>query len=248
MLRTVKEFRCDLHIHTCLSPCGDLEMYPTAIVAKAIEAGLDVIGICDHNASENAPYVVRAARGKPLTVFPGIEISSREEVHLIGIFDNYNALATLQEMVYRSLRGTNREEKFGCQVVVNEMDEVEGFNDRLLIGSTDIPLGRIVEAIHREGGLAIASHIDRESFGVIGQLGFVPPDLPFDALELSYHMPPGKAREIYPGIEGRTLVQGSDAHFLRDIGRASTVVAMAEPTLEELRKAFQGLDGRSVQK
>jgi PHP family Zn ribbon phosphoesterase len=244
----VKEFRCDLHIHTCLSPCGDLEMYPTAIVAKALEAGLDIIGICDHNASENAPYVVRAARGKPITVLPGIEISSREEVHLIGIFDNWNDLAPLQEMVYRSLRGTNREEKFGCQVVVNEMDEVEGFNDRLLIGSTDIPLDRIVEAIHRQGGLAIASHIDRESFGVIGQLGFVPPGLPFDALELSYRLTPARAREIFPGLSGRTLIQGSDAHFLRDIGRASTVVTMEEPTVEEFRKAFPGLDGRSTGK
>ncbi|HPC03738.1 MAG TPA: PHP domain-containing protein [Syntrophales bacterium] len=242
----MKEFRCDLHIHTCLSPCGDLDMYPTAIVAKAIEAGLDVIGICDHNASENAPYVIRAARGTPLTVLPGIEISSREEVHLIGIFDNLNALAPLQEMVYRSLRGTNREEKFGCQVVVNEMDEVEGFNDRLLIGSTDIPLDRIVEAIHRQGGLAIASHIDRESFGVIGQLGFVPPDLPFDALELSYRMTPERAREIFPGLSGRTLIRSSDAHFLRDIGRVWTAVAMEEPTVEAFRKAFLGMDGRSA--
>lgn len=221
-------------------------MYPTAIVAKAIEAGLDVIGICDHNASENASYVIRAARGTPLTVLPGIEISSREEVHIIGIFDNWNALAPLQEMVYRSLRGTNREEKFGCQVVVNEMDEVEGFNDRLLIGSTDIPLERIVEAIHRQGGLAIASHIDRESFGVIGQLGFVPPDLPFDALELSYRMTPGRAREIFPGLSGRTLIRNSDAHFLRDIGRVWTAVFMEEPTVDEFRKAFLGQDGRSA--
>ena len=83
----LKGFRCDLHIHTCLSPCADLDMYPTALVEKSLASGLDVIGICDHNASENVQYVIEASRGKPVHVFPGMEITSREEVHVIALFE-----------------------------------------------------------------------------------------------------------------------------------------------------------------
>jgi len=221
-------------------------MYPTAIVAKALEAGLDVIGICDHNASENVFPVIRAAEGKPLTVLPGMEISSREEVHLIGLFDNMKALLELQDRVYRSLKGSNREEKFGCQVMVNEFDEVEGFNDRLLIGSTNLPLDRIVSEIQRLGGLSIASHIDRESFSILGQLGFIPPDLPLEALEISSRMGLAEARLSFPELSRKTFLRNSDAHFIEDIGRAVTVVAMRKPVIEEFKKAFRGEDGRYV--
>ncbi|MCK4535078.1 MAG: PHP domain-containing protein, partial [Syntrophobacterales bacterium] len=159
----LKGFRCDLHIHTCLSPCADLDMYPTALVEKSLASGLDVIGICDHNASENVRYVIEASRGKPVHVFPGMEITSREEVHVIALFKNIDNLLQIQKVVYNSLSGTNREEIFGCQAIVNESDEVEGFNDRLLIGSTDLSLQEVVEEIHALDGIAIAAHIDRES-------------------------------------------------------------------------------------
>ncbi len=242
----IQEFRCDLHIHTCLSPCGDLGMYPTAIVTRALEAGLHVIAVCDHNATENVPSVIRAAAGKPLTVIPGIEVTSREEVHLLGLFDNMNALSELQDMVYRSLKGSNREEKFGCQAVVNEYDEVEGFNERLLIGASEIPLRRVVEEIHRLGGISIAAHVDRESFSILGQLGFIPEDLPLDALELSRRTGPAEARKLFPRIARRPVLRSSDAHFIEDIGSASTVIAMKEPVMEEFRKAFRGVDGRYI--
>jgi predicted metal-dependent phosphoesterase TrpH len=95
----LKGFRCDLHIHTCLSPCADLGMYPTALIEKSIESGLDIIGICDHNASENVRYVMEASRGKPVHVFPGMEITSREEVHVITLFENIDDLLKVQEVV-----------------------------------------------------------------------------------------------------------------------------------------------------
>jgi predicted metal-dependent phosphoesterase TrpH len=92
----MREFRADLHIHTCLSPCADLDMHPRAIVERAVAEGLDIIAICDHNASENVPYVTAAARGKPLAVIGGMEIASAEEVHVLALFDNPDGLMGIQ--------------------------------------------------------------------------------------------------------------------------------------------------------
>ena len=157
----LRAFRCDLHVHTCLSPCADLDMYPRAVVDKAIAEKLDIIAICDHNASENTQFVLRSAEGKPLTVLPGMEITSSEEVHLLALFDTLDGLTKIQDIIYGHLSGTNREEIFGCQAIVNDLDEVEGFNDRFLLGATKLSLPEIIDQIHGFGGLVIASHIDR---------------------------------------------------------------------------------------
>ena len=246
MVKGVKEFRCDLHIHTCLSPCADLDMYPSALVERSVAGGLDIIGICDHNASENVRYVIEASRGKPVHVFPGMEITSREEAHVIALFENIDDLFQIQKVVYDALSGTNREEIFGCQAIVNASDEVEGFNDRLLIGSTGLSLREIVEAIHALDGLAIAAHIDRESFSVLGQLGFIPPGIRFDALEISRRTGLGEARKRYPDLGGHPFIESSDAHFIRDIGEGVTRIFMEEPSLSELKMALEGREGRYV--
>ena len=127
----LKVFYCDLHIHTCLSPCADLNMHPQALVEKALEAKLDIIAICDHNSSENVPYVIKAAKGKNIKILPGMEITTSEEVHLIAIFNSLSDLAKLQVLVYDHLAGINDEQKFGVQAIVNEKGEVEGINDKL---------------------------------------------------------------------------------------------------------------------
>ena len=240
----IKEFTCDLHIHTCLSPCGDLDMYPRAIIEKCLAERLNVIGICDHNASENVEYVLEASRGKPITVLPGMEITTKEEVHIIALFDNVDDLLALQIFVYESLHGMNREEIFGCQPIVNEKNEVEGFNERLLIGATRRSISEVVEEVHKYHGLAIAAHIDRESFSVIGQLGFIPKDIHFDALEVSFRTGTNKAREQYPNLAHFAFIESSDAHFINDIGKGNTRFYMEKPTISELKLALEGREGR----
>ena len=154
-------------------PAPNLDMHPRALVEKALAAKLDILAICDHNSSENVPYVINAARGKNLKIFPGMEITTSEEVHLLAIFDSLSDLARLQEIVYQHLAGKNDEERFGVQAIVNENGEVEGINDKLLIGATDLPLNDLLNYVHELNGLAVASHIDRESFSVLSQLGFI---------------------------------------------------------------------------
>ncbi|MEI8172889.1 MAG: PHP domain-containing protein [Deltaproteobacteria bacterium] len=239
--------RCDLHVHTCLSPCGDLDMYPSAVVERAIAEKLDIIAICDHNASENVQFVMRAAEGKPLTVLPGMEITSSEEVHVLALFDTLDNLMKIQDIIYAHLSGMNREEIFGCQAIINDLDEVEGFNDRFLLGATRLSLHDVIQHVHRFGGLVIASHIDRESFSVISQLGFIDPDIPFDALEITHRTGIKNARLRYPELSRYAFVESSDAHFIRDIGQGVTNISLENSTISELKMAFEHREGRYIQ-
>jgi len=243
----LRALRCDLHIHTCLSPCAELDMFPRAIIAKSIAENLDVIAVCDHNASENAAHVIRLSLGKPITVLPGMEIATREEVHLLALFDDLESLYALQGVIYDHLPGVNREELFGCQAIVNDRDEVEGMNEHLLIGAVDLALQEVIDRIHRLGGLAVASHIDRPAYSVISQLGFIDPGMQFDALEVSAAMGIARARRQYPELASFAMITSSDAHDIRDVGRACTTIQLGKANVGELRLAFRGRDGRCVE-
>ncbi|HPW68456.1 MAG: PHP domain-containing protein [Deltaproteobacteria bacterium] len=243
----LKIFRCSLHVHTCLSPCGDLDMHPRALVDEALAQGLDIIAVCDHNSSENVPYVMRAARGTALCVIPGMEICTREEAHVLALFGEQAQLSLLQDYIYANLHGLNDEDAFGLQPIVNETGEVEGFNERLLIGAADIPLEDLVGRIHEYSGLAIAAHIDRPSFSVIGQLGFIPPHVPFDALEISARLGIRGGRERFPELSGYPFITSSDAHFIPDIGAACTRMVLKEPCFAEVAMALKRQEGRYIE-
>jgi PHP family Zn ribbon phosphoesterase len=233
----LKVFNCDLHIHTCLSPCAELDMHPKALVERALAANLNVIAICDHNSSENVPYVIRAAQGKNLKIFPGMEITTSEEVHLLALFDSLSDLVDLQKVVYQHLAGKNDEERFGVQAIVNENGEVEGINNKLLIGATDLPLNDLLNYVHELNGLAIAAHIDRESFSVLSQLGFIDESINFDALEVTPLTGLKQARVKYRELSNYSFIISSDAHYLKNIGTAVTKIMLEEPTFSELKMA-----------
>jgi predicted metal-dependent phosphoesterase TrpH len=221
-------------------------MYPRALVRRAFEQGLDMIAVCDHNSSENTEFVIRAASGYGIKVLPGMEITSSEEVHITALFESTDNLYKIQHLVYDSLSGSNREEIFGCQAIVNDLDEVEGFNEKLLIGATSRPLEDWVKDVHDLGGLAIASHIDREAFSIIGQLGFIPPDLRLDALEVSARTGITEARREFAELYRMPFITSSDAHFIKDIGKAYTIIRMSDANLGELKMALAGVEGRMV--
>jgi PHP family Zn ribbon phosphoesterase len=237
-------FKADLHVHTCLSPCADLSMGPRAIVEQAVRNRLDLIGVCDHNSSENAGAVMEAAQGRQLRVLPGMEVTSKEEVHVLGLFDELEPALEWQTYVYAHLPGENDPEVFGLQPVVNAEHEVLGFNPRLLAGATELSVEQIVDGIRDRNGLAIAAHVDREAFGLLGQLGFVPTGLRLDALELSAHATAEQVRNCCPGHAAMGMVRASDAHSLEQIGQAATWFALGERDTGEIRKALRGQEGR----
>lgn len=239
-------FKADLHVHTCLSPCGDLMMSPRKIIGEVLRQCIDCIAITDHNTTENVQAVMGAAGRSGVIVMPGMEICTREEVHVLGIFETLESAREMQSLVYDHLAGTNNPDVFGLQVIANEHDEVEGFLDKLLIGATDLPLDTIVERIHGLNGLALASHIDRESNSVIGQLGFIPESPHFDALELSVNTGDEEARTRFGEYREYAWVRNSDAHFLNQLGYNTTWYQLERPTIGELKMALLSRDGRTT--
>ncbi len=237
----------DLHVHTCLSPCATLDMTPVKIVGRALERKLSMIAVTDHNSAENAGAVMRVARETDLRVLPGMEVTTAEEAHMLALFDHLEDALAMQALVYeRLMPGENDEDLFGLQVVANEHDEVEGMNPRLLIGATTLSVSEVVGAIHARGGLAVAAHIDREAFSLVGQLGFIPPDLPLDGAEISARLSLAKARDRFPEYERLPFLACSDAHDLDELGRNPTRLWAGEPDFGELRMAFGGESGRRI--
>ena len=243
----MKEFKADLHIHTCLSPCAELDMSPLGVVNAAAEKGIDIIAVTDHNTAENILAAQRAAMGMDLTVLAGMEVASSEEAHIIALFNKVETAIALQDIVYANMLPVENDEKmYGEQIIANEHDEVLGFNKRLLISGTLLPAQDIVDTIHSLGGLAVASHIDKDAFSIISQLGFITEDMGFDALEMSPHMNRNTAEITFEMYNSYAWISSSDAHHAEDIGRRSVSFFMEEPTIEEMSLAFKNEDGRKV--
>ena len=240
----LRSFKADLHIHTCLSPCTELDMSPRGILLAAEKKEIDILAICDHNSSENSLAVMNAAKKKKIHVIPGMEVTSQEEVHVLALFDDIENALKLQEHVYENLPGENDVEAFGMQVIVNEKEEVLGFNEKLLIGATTIPLEEVIRLIRSFEGISIAAHVDREAFSIIGQLGFIPDSLALDALEISPKITIGEARKKY--TYDYPITCSSDAHYPDDIGKGFTSFLLKEGSVAEIKKALKNEEGRKL--
>lgn len=220
-----------MHIHTCLSPCADISMSPGNIINEAIKKGLHIIGICDHNSAENVPAVLKCGETKGIKVIGGMEITTSEEVHILAFFGSLTNLFEVQELIYKTLPDDERFSE--DQIIVNENDEVLGFNKKLLMGAANFSLKEIINIVHEHHGIAIASHIDREAFSLIAQLGFIPEDVHFDAFEI---IDPSNA-DKYLGRDA-TYITSSDAHYLWEMGRRYTTFIMKDADFEELRRCL----------
>jgi PHP family Zn ribbon phosphoesterase len=236
----------DLHIHTVLSPCAEVEMIPPLIVRRAQELGLGLIAVTDHNAAENVAAVQAAAVGSGIAVLPGMEVQTREEAHVLCLFDVVEQVLAFQELIYASLPAlSNRADIFGEQYVVDETGDFVRLNERLLLVSSALSVTEIVAAANERGGCAIAAHVDRQAFSLLGNLGFIPDDLALSAVEISRATAPETAVTRFPLLRGWPLITSGDAHRLAEM-RASTLITMAQPSIRELRLAFRSQDGRKV--
>lgn len=242
----MKQFRADLHVHTVLSPCAEVEMIPPLIVQKALEKNIDLIAITDHNTSANVGAVQKAAQGTSLTVLPGMEIQSREEVHLLTLFETLEELAAWQTEVDASLPDLPNEPNFfGEQFVVDESGDFIRSEPRLLLTSSCFSIDEIFERVKALGGVVIPAHVERYSFGLFPTLGLISESWNVLALEISRHITPQKAQGMFPGMRNYPLIQSGDVHRPDDF-LGTTLFTLASPTLLEIRLAFNKIDGRDI--
>ncbi len=243
----MKAFRADLHIHSLLSPCGDLAMSPQNIVAAARQKSLDIIAITDHNSTRHCQLINELAAENGILALFGAEITSKEEVHCVALVPDIASLEMLQKYLDNHLVNIkNDPNKFGYQVVVDRDENIVYEEQHLLISALDQSIEEIEKTIHAMGGLFIPAHVDRSAFSLSSQLGFIPDDLNYDALEISKYTTPEKFRKAHSYLKDCTIIQSSDAHFPEHIGERYTVFNMKNASFDEIKLALKTCDGRFV--
>ena len=178
-------YKADLHIHTVLSACAELSMGPRDIVRKSLDQGLDIIAITDHNSSENTTAVIKAAESTDLLVLPGMEVYSRDEAHIVCLFETPGDALAFQRIIYAALaKGTYDSSMFGEQILCDANENVLGESERLLSLPVNLNLDQIADYIVEFNGLMIPAHVDRRSHSILRVLSFMPNDLPIYAMEI----------------------------------------------------------------
>jgi 3',5'-nucleoside bisphosphate phosphatase len=243
----MRSFRADLHVHTVLSPCGDLEMSPVNIVEAAARNKVDILGIADHNSTLNAVLVQKLAAKKGIFTLCGAEVTTREETHCLAFFENIDSLAAFQQYLEDHLPPIkNNPDKFGYQVVVDEQEQIIRQVEYLLISALDQTIDQVQQKVHSLGGLFIPAHIDRPRYSLTSQLGFVPPGIKADALEVSKHASPREMLQRFPYLEDYAFISSSDAHFPNQLGERVTIFQMETASFTEIKLALQGQGNRKV--
>ena len=225
----------DLHIHSCLSPCANLEMSPSEIVKRAVSAGMGGIALTDHQSARNTPAIAECARRAGLKCLFGLEVCTAEEVHTLALFDTTDQALAMTEWVYAAMpKRVNDPDTFGDQPVVTWDDDIVEMEWRILAMGCRKTIPETAAKCRELGGVYIAAHIDRPNFSVYSQLGSIPESC-FDAVELSR-----TADESLwlPKAEGYAVTRSSDAHNLDDVARVWTEAPPESFSVAGLKKLF----------
>jgi PHP family Zn ribbon phosphoesterase len=246
----VNTLKGDLHNHTVLSPCGDIEMTPAFMVRKAVAEHFDFFAVTDHNTTLQCAQILPIARREGIKVFCGAELNTSEEVHCVALVEDEERLAELQKFLDDHLPHIDNDvDKFGYQLVVNEAEEILYQAPYLLINALDVGIDDCEKFVHSLGGIFYPAHIDRTGYSVISQLGFIPPDLSIECIEFSKNC---KWQTFLERPENAYLkryncIRSSDAHYPEDFATVSCRFTMEEPTFAELKMALRGENGRKVE-
>lgn len=243
----LQRYKADLHIHTVLSPCGDLEMSPINIVLKAKERGMDIIAIADHNSTRQVAVTQALGRQYGLVVLAATEVTTKEEAHVLAFFEDDRQLADFQQFLDSHLpKIANDEDRFGYQLIVDANEEIVGEEPYLLINALDVDLDELYDEVHGIGGLFVPAHVNKPSTSLTSQLGFVPPDLRADALELSHHTSKETFIRKNAYLKRFAFLKSSDAHQIDAVGKNYSELYMYAPSFDEFRKTLRGEDGRFI--
>ena len=231
----MEQVAVDLHIHSVLSPCGEPEMTPNNIVNMAIIKELDFIAVTDHNSAKNLPAVMAVAKALAcematgLCILPGIEVTTREEAHILAYLPTLEAALELDALIYQHLPAVmNEKELFGPQYIMDENDNIIGEVDKLLISATDISVEQLWQIVADLGGIIVPAHIDRKSYSLISSLGFIPLDLDIKTCEVSKKETFDNVLKNYRFFKDYQFIHGSDAHQLEDIAEREYFLELAD--------------------
>ncbi len=223
----------DLHIHSCLSPCGDEDMTPGNIVGMAAIKGLDVIALTDHNTCRNCPAAMAIGEQYGVLVIPGMEINTIEEVHAVCLFPELEKALEFDAYVYeRLIKFPNKEEIFGRQLICNEEDEIIGTEANLLINSVAISFDELWDLVRRYDGVMFPAHVEKSANSLIANLGFVPPDSKFRTAELKNLKKLHEVRKGNPYLNDCRIISNSDAHYLEDIHEPDLTILVREKSIQ----------------
>lgn len=227
------ELAYDLHIHSCLSPCGDRDMTPNNIVNMAKILGQDIIALTDHNSVKNCRTTLQIGKQNGLTVVPGMELCTSEEIHLVCLFPNCDKAEEFGEYIYSRIPPIkNRPDKFGDQLILDENDQIVDKEDILLITAADISIEDAPSLCDSYGGVCYPAHIDRSSFSILSALGLFPTYLNFKYAELSYNCDMDKFIKKNPIPHNICLIKSSDAHYLEDMAEKNHHIDLDENSAE----------------
>lgn len=230
----------DLHMHSCLSPCGDMDMTPNNIVGMSKLLGLDVIALTDHNTSLNCEAVMKLGADNGLCVIPGMELTTVEEIHAVCLFDTLEKALSFDSYVREhQMKIKNRPDIYGRQVIMNENDEEIGEVDDLLILSTDISIMSIRDIVDSFGGVCYPAHINRDSMSILSVLGDIPPECGFATAEISSSGDIDVLKAAHPILNGMKIVRNSDAHYLENMRDAQNTLELDELSPTAVIKALK---------
>ena len=209
----------DFHIHSALSPCGDNEMTPCNIVNMCQLMEIDTIAVSDHNTIGNVEAVMSVAQQVGIRVIPAMEVETAEEIHVLTLFPDLASAKTVAKLVYDALPNVdNREDIFGQQVYLDDEDRVLGYEKKLLISPTSLSVDELFESVLSVNGIAIPAHVDRHSYSILTNLGFIPPELPVTCIELSRTTEDVDAFfNARPELARYAVLRNSDAHRLESL-------------------------------
>lgn len=243
----MKVYRADLHTHTVLSPCGDLEMSARNIIDAAIEKGIEILGITDHNSTLNSQLIKKMAERDGLLVLTGAEVTTREEIHCLCFLEHPGELEEFQKWIEEYItRIPNSPQRFGYQVVIDEEDNIIDEVEYLLIMSLTKTIDEVEKKVHELNGLFIPAHVDRPVNSILSQLGFFPPVVKYDAIEITPYSEFETLSRKHPVISSLPYIRSSDSHFLHNVGKVSTGFYLNEMSFSEIRMALKGEGGRKV--
>lgn len=225
----------DLHIHSALSPCADDDMTPNNIAGMAAIKGLDLIAVTDHNSCGNVRATIKAAEQYGIKVIPGMELETEEEVHIACYFPDVDTAEKMQEIVYSKMLPIKNDSKtFGNQFYMDECDEITGIEEKLLVSATMISFQEVFEIIEKLNSIAVPAHIDRNSYSVISNLGFMPPDVNIHTVEIT-RKNLEKWKEDYSQFQ---ILTNSDAHNLGDIAEKENFICINDKEKTKLIEFF----------